>query len=100
MDERRFPLFPAVPTFKEALKLDTNVKMRAWAVLATTANVPDNVKKELVDAFSEVVQKPEYQEALKKQGIMPVFITGDDAYQMMKEDHEMYAELISATLKK
>ena len=30
---------------------------------------------------------------------MPVFIVGDDAYQMMKEDHEMYAELISATLK-
>ena len=100
MDERRFPLIPDVPTFKEALNLDTNVKMRAWAVLATTAGVPDNVKNELVGAFSEVVQKPEYQEALKKQGIMPVFIVGDDAYQMMKEDHEMYAELISATLKK
>ena len=56
MDERRFPLIPDVPTFKEALNLDTNVKMRAWAVLATTAGVPDNVKNELVGAFSEVVQ--------------------------------------------
>lgn len=100
MDENRFELVPDVPTFKEALNLDVNVKMRAWAVLATTAKVPDNVKQELVAAFTEVVKKPEYQEALKKQGIMPVVIVGDDAYQMMKEDHEMYKALIAETLKK
>lgn len=100
MDERRFELVPDVPTFKEALNLDVNVKMRAWAVLATTANVPENVKQELVAAFTEVVKKPEYQEALKKQGIMPVVIVGDDAYQMMKEDDEMYKVLIAETLKK
>lgn len=32
MDERR-SLFPAVPTFKEALKLNANVKSLAGAVL-------------------------------------------------------------------
>lgn len=100
MDEKPFPLIPDVPTFKEALNLDTNVKMRAWAVLATTAGVPDDVKKQLVDAFTVVVEKPEYQAALEKQGIMPVVIVGDDAYNMMKEDHDMYAELIAETLKK
>jgi len=100
MDDQPFPLFPSVPTFKEALNLDSNVKMRAWAVLATTAGVPENVKKELIDAFTVVVEKPEYQEALKKQGIMPTIIVGEDAYNMMKEDHDMYATLIAETLKK
>ena len=100
MDEKRFPLFPDVPTFKEALNLDVNVKMRAWAVLATTAKVDDNIKKQLVDTFTEVVKTPAYQEALKKQGIMPVVITGDDAYTMMKEDDAMYGELIAETKKK
>lgn len=100
MDEKRFPLFPDVPTFKEALNLDVNVKMRAWAVLATTAKIDDNIKKQLVDAFTDVVKTPAYQEALKKQGIMPVVITGDDAYNMMKEDDQMYGELIAETKKK
>ncbi|GKX57128.1 hypothetical protein SOASR030_32400 [Leminorella grimontii] len=100
MDEKRFELFPDVPTFKEALGLDVNVKMRAWAVLATTAKVPDDVKKQLVGAFTEVVKTPAYQEALKKQGIMPVVIAGDDAYNMMKEDDEMYKALIADTMKK
>ncbi|QFH68328.1 tripartite tricarboxylate transporter substrate binding protein [Enterobacter sp. E76] len=100
MDEQRFPLFPDAPTFKEALNLDVNVKMRAWAVLATTAKVSDDVKKQLVDTFTEVVKTPAYQEALKKQGIMPVVITGDDAYKMMKDDDEMYGALIADVMKK
>ena len=100
MDENRFPLFPDVPTFKEALNLDVNVKMRAWAVLATTAKVSDDIKKQLVDTFTEVAKDPKYQDALKKQGIMPVVITGDDAAQMMKEDHEMYGQLIKEIMKK
>lgn len=100
MDEQRFELFPDVPTFKEALGLDVNVKMRAWAVLASTANLPENVKNELVAVFTEVAKEPAYQEALKKQGIMPVVITGDAAYEMMKEDDEMYKTLIAETMKK
>ena len=39
-------------------------------------------------------------DALKKQGIMPVVIAGDDAYNMMKEDDEMYKALIADTMKK
>lgn len=100
MDEKRFEPFPDVPTFKEALGLDANVKMRAWAVLATTAKVPDDVKNQLVSTFTEVVKTPAYQAALEKQGIMPVVITGDDAYNMMKEDDEMYKALIADILKK
>lgn len=100
MDEKRFELFPEVPTIKEALGLDVNVKMRAWAVLATTANVPQDIVDQLVKTFAEVVNTPEYQDAVRKQGIMPVAIVGQDAYNMMREDDELYKQLIAETLKK
>lgn len=100
MDEKRFELFPDVPTMKEALDLDVNVKMRAWAVLATTAKVPQDVADQLVKTFTEVVNTPAYQDAVRKQGIMPVTITGQDALKMMQEDDEMYKQLIADTLKK
>ncbi|WP_121576314.1 tripartite tricarboxylate transporter substrate binding protein [Brenneria alni] len=100
MDEKRFELFPDVPTVKEALNLDFNVKMRAWAVLATTAKVPPEVTDQLVKAFTDVINDPAYQDAVKKQGIMPVSIVGQNAYKMMQEDDEMYKQLIADTLKK
>lgn len=100
MDEKRFELVPDVPTIKEALGLDVNVKMRAWAVLATTAKVPPEVAEQLVKAFTEVVNTPAYQDAVRKQGIMPVTIVGQDAYNMMREDDELYKQLIADTLKK
>ena len=55
--------------------------------------MPDNVKKELVGILWSG-SKPEYQKKHWKTRYYACFITGDDAYQMMKEDHEMYAELI------
>ncbi|KAA8998474.1 tripartite tricarboxylate transporter substrate binding protein [Affinibrenneria salicis] len=100
MDEKRFELFPQVPTIKEALQLDVNVKMRAWAVLATTAKVPAEISEQLVNTFAEVVNTPAYQDAVRKQGIMPVTIVGEDALKMMREDDEMYKQLIADTLKK
>ncbi|PJG84315.1 tripartite tricarboxylate transporter substrate binding protein [Conservatibacter flavescens] len=100
MDEKRFELFPTVPTFKESLDLNEDIKIRAWAVLATTANVPNDIKSQLVSSFSDIIQNPDYQAALKKQGIMPVVITGEEAYKMMKEDDEMYSKLIKDIMKK
>ncbi|AUG98881.1 tripartite tricarboxylate transporter substrate binding protein [Pectobacteriaceae bacterium CE70] len=100
MDDKRFALFPDVPTIKEALNLNFNVKMRAWAVLATTAKLPPKIESQLVKTFTEVVNEPAYKEALRKQGIMPVTIVGQDAADMMKEDDAMYKQLIAETMKK
>lgn len=100
MDNKRFELLPDAPTFKEALGLDTNVRMLAWAALAAPANMPPAIEKELIDAFTAVVQTPAYQEGLKKQGIMPTVLVGKDLHEMMKADDEMYKALIAETSKK
>lgn len=100
MDSNRFELFPDVPTFKEALGQDLGLKMRAWAVLAAPAKLPQKIADELITAFGATVNSPEYKEAMKKQGIMPVVILGKDAEMMMREDHETYKALIAETKKK
>ena len=96
MDEKRFALLPDVPTFQEALGKGVDVRMRAWAALAGPANMPEDVKNQLVAAFKAVSANPEYQEAMKKQGIMPSTLTGDEVAKMMKDDHNLYKELIAA----
>jgi tripartite-type tricarboxylate transporter receptor subunit TctC len=100
MDSQRFELFPNVPTFKEALGQEFDLKMRAWAVLAAPAKLPQKVADELITAFGKTVNSPEYQAAMKKQGIMPIVMLGKNAEMMMKEDHETYKELIAEAKKK
>ena len=100
MDTKRFELFPEVPTFKEALGQDLGLHMRAWAVLAGPANLPENITKELTAAFGAVVKSADYKAAIKKMGIMPVEIVGADAAAMLKEDHETYKVLIEESKKK
>lgn len=92
MDDKRFPLFPDVPTFKEANGVD--FEMRAWAVLVAPAGTPDDIMDDLVRAFGEGMKKPEYKKYMENQGIVPVEILGADADKMMARDHETYGELL------
>ena len=92
MDTKRFPLFPDVPTFKEAYGVD--FAMRAWAVLAAPANTPDDIIKDLIRAFSQGMRKPEYAKYMENQGIVPVEILGAEADKMMADDHATYGELL------
>ncbi|SCM76520.1 conserved exported hypothetical protein [uncultured Pleomorphomonas sp.] len=96
MDDHRFALYPDVPTFAEALGADAGVAMRAWAAIAAPANLDAAAKEQLVAAFKAVLANPDYQEAMKKQGIVPGTLVGDDVANMMQADHELYKELIAA----
>ncbi|AJY47467.1 tripartite tricarboxylate transporter substrate binding protein [Martelella endophytica] len=97
MDTKRFDLFPDVPTFNEALGAGTNTTMRAWAAIAGPADLPEDVTAQLVDVFTAVAADPEFQQAMKNQGIMPSTLVGDQVSEMMQQDDEMYAKLIADT---
>ncbi|SKA23955.1 tripartite tricarboxylate transporter substrate binding protein [Consotaella salsifontis] len=99
MDSKRFALFPDVPTFNEALGAGTNTEMRAWAAFAAPAKLPEDVRSQLDAAFKAVAADPEFQEAMKKQGIVPGDMVGDDVDAMMKQDHELYGKLIAESQK-
>ncbi|TCT36323.1 Bug family tripartite tricarboxylate transporter substrate binding protein [Martelella mediterranea] len=94
MDSKRFALFPDVPTFNEALGAGTDTQLRAWAAIAGPANMPEDVKGQLIEVFKAVAADPEFQQAMKNQGIMPSTLVGDKVQEMMKRDDEMYAKLI------
>ena len=55
----------------------------------------EEAKEQLVAAFKAVLANPDYQEAMKKQGIVPGTLVGDDVAKMMQADHELYTELIA-----
>ncbi|TPW33473.1 tripartite tricarboxylate transporter substrate binding protein [Martelella alba] len=95
MDSKRFELFPDVPTFNEALGAGTDTQMRAWAAIAGPANLPDDISSQLVAAFQAVAADPDFQTAMKNQGIMPSTMTGEEVQAMMKADDAMYAKLIA-----
>ncbi len=91
MADERSVMFPEVPTFKE---LGHDMTIRAWACLVAPKDTPAEVLDTLRKAAQETCEDQEYQEYLMKQGIDPVTIIGDDCYQMMKEDHEMFGEVL------
>lgn len=92
MSEARMQLYPDVPTFKE---LGYDMTIRAWAALVVPKDTPKEILAVLRDSASELYENQEYIDYFLNQGIEPVNIVGDDCYQMMKEDHEMYRELLA-----
>lgn len=92
MADDRSVMFPDVPTFKV---LGYDMTIRSWACLVAPKDTPADVLEILRTAAEETCNDPEYQDYLMKQGIDPVSIIGEDCYQMMKEDHEMFGEVLS-----
>lgn len=90
-DEQRFPLLPDVPTFKE-LKYDlVEVVDRGVAV---PKNTPDAVVKKLEDAFLKVARDPGVQEAMKKEGLVPLAMGVEESAAHVKKLKELYSALV------
>ncbi len=92
MSEDRMLMYPDVPTFKE---LGYDMTIRAWAALVAPKETTEEVLTTLRDAASSLYDNQEYIDYFLNQGIEPTNIVGEDCYQMMQEDHEMYKELLA-----
>lgn len=91
MSEERSNLYPDVPTFKE---LGYDMTIRAWAALVAPKDTPQEVLDILREAAKKAYSDEEYINYFVKQGIDPTNIVGEDCYKMMKDDHEMYKEML------
>lgn len=95
-DEKRFPLFPDAPTFKE-LKLDlVEVVDRGVAVPKGT---PAAVVKKLESAFLQIARDPAVQEAMKKEGFVPLAMGSEEAQAHIKKLTASYQELLKGMKK-
>lgn len=91
MSAQRSNLYPNVPTFKE---LGHDMTIRAWAALVAPKDTPAAVLEILRKAAAECYNDPEYINYFVKQGIDPTNIVGEECFTMMKQDHEMYKEML------
>lgn len=92
MADERSVMFPDVPTFKE---LGHDMTIRSWACVVAPKDTPEEILEVLRKAAEETCNDPDYQDYLLSQGIDPVCIIGEDCYEMMKEDHEMFGEVLA-----
>jgi tripartite-type tricarboxylate transporter receptor subunit TctC len=66
MAEERHPLFPDVPTIKEAIGSD--VVSGAWRGVSAPPGLPDDVRERLVEALTNAYESAEFQEAMTQGG--------------------------------
>ena len=72
--EKRHPLFPDVPTFRE---LGMNWVDGAYRGVAVPKSTPADVQKQISDAFDAINKDPEFRKQMVDGGFEPVDITVD-----------------------
>ncbi len=87
MAAERTSLLPEVPTFTEE---GHDLVVRAWAALVAPKGMDAEKLQVLRDAAKAALESDECKEYFKSQGIDPVSFVGDEAYQIMKDDYDMY----------
>ncbi len=96
MDGARHPLFPDVPTVKEAIGIDWRVAH--WRGLVGPARLPARVKARYVAALTRIARNPEFTKACRRRG----FSLGwrlDRAFRAyMKEDDAQFGGVIRQQL--
>lgn len=91
MAAERSKIYPDVPTFAE---LGHNMTIRAWACIVAPKETHAEILSVLRNAAAKLVEDPDYQAYMIKQGIDPVNIVGETCYEMMKADHKMFGEML------
>lgn len=92
--EKRTEKLPEVPTLKEVGI--TGVPPGPWQGLAAPKALPDPVKKTLVEAAAKASRDPEWQEFLRKSGLMSMFLSGLDHDAFIHQEVEIIGGLLKA----
>jgi tripartite-type tricarboxylate transporter receptor subunit TctC len=90
MDESPSPLFPNVPTLKQAV--GANWVSGAWRGIAAPKGLPKDIESRLVAAVKKVYESPEFREFMTSRGFgMRYAPPAEFAAFMAKEDAELGA---------
>jgi tripartite-type tricarboxylate transporter receptor subunit TctC len=89
--DKRFSMFPEVPTVKEQ-GLDFSMGM--WRGLAAPKGTPAEVIRKLHDAFKKGLEDPSFTEKAKDMAVNVSYWGPDEFGRKMARDHEFYGNLI------
>jgi tripartite-type tricarboxylate transporter receptor subunit TctC len=94
--EKRFELFPDVPTVKEQ---GIDFVMGQWRGLAGPKGISPDVIKKLHDAFKRGMDDPIFQKNAKDMAINLLHLGPEAFGKLMAHDHESFGDLIKALKK-
>lgn len=89
--EKRFELFPDVPTVKEQ---GIDFTMGQWRGLAAPKGTPPDVIKKLHDAFKKGMEDPVFIKNAKDMVVNLSYLGPEDFGKLMAQDHEFYGKLV------
>jgi tripartite-type tricarboxylate transporter receptor subunit TctC len=94
--EKRFELFPNVPTVKEQ---GVDFVMGQWRGLVASKGAPPDVIKKLHDAFKKGMDDPVFQKNAKDMAINLHYLGPEAFGKLMAHDHDFFGDLIKAMKK-
>jgi tripartite-type tricarboxylate transporter receptor subunit TctC len=96
-DNKRLPLFPNIPTFKE---LNLNISTVAYRGYALPKATPAEIKKKFSDNVLKVNRDPEFIKKIESKGFIVKNIGMDAVPGFMKEQIKFYQPLVGLINKK
>ena len=88
---RRSQRLPQVPTIAETIP---GFQCKGWVGVLAPAKTPESTRAILLRAIQDVVAKPEFLEAMARQGLDTVGSSPEEMTALMKTDSAMWAKLI------
>jgi tripartite-type tricarboxylate transporter receptor subunit TctC len=89
--EKRFEMFPDVPTVKEQ---GIDFTMGMWRGLVAPKGTPPERVKVLHDAFKQAMDDPEFQSKAKDMSIKLLYLGPKEYGALMAGDHEAFGKLV------
>lgn len=89
--EKRFDVFPDVPTVKEQ---GIDFTMGQWRGLAAPKGTPPDVIRKLHDAFKKGMEDPVFIKNAKDMVVNLSYLGSEDFGKLMAQDHEFYGRLV------
>ena len=86
MADQRNPLFPKIPTLKEAAGSDWT--LGAWRGVVAPAGLPADITQKLIAALEKVNKSKDYTDFMAKRGYGVKFAAGDEFKQFMATSNE------------
>ena len=93
LNEERSPVFPAVPTFREAGY--PGVESSVWYGLMAPASTPPEVVRKLNGEINAILLLPEMREFLAKQGLIPAGGEPERLSRLIKTELERWTRVIA-----
>ncbi|HVP79523.1 MAG TPA: tripartite tricarboxylate transporter substrate binding protein [Thermodesulfobacteriota bacterium] len=89
--EKRFEMFPDVPTVKEQ---GVDFTMGMWRGLAAPKGIPPEALKKLHDAFKQGMEDPVFQKNAKDMAVNLSYLGPEAFGKLMASDNEFFGKLI------